>query len=56
MIRKNIFIREDQEAFLESLDGNSSEHIRFAIDAYRDKIRRAEERLKTAVSKSKHIL
>ena len=34
MIRRNFFIRRDQDEFLRQLPGNSSEHIRSAIDCY----------------------
>lgn len=50
MIRKDLFLTNDQFRFLRKLEGNVSEHIRRAIDAYID----SKRKLKVSFSKSKN--
>lgn len=48
MVRRNYYIRDDQDEFLKELPGNVSEHIRRAIDYYR----KIKEKYLTAKSPS----
>lgn len=50
MIRKDLFLTNDQFRFLRKLEGNVSEHIRRAIDEYIEK--KKQEQLKVSTSKS----
>jgi len=50
MVRKNIYITREQDDYLKSLSGHSSEHIRRAIDEY---ISKNEDLLKVSRSSSK---
>lgn len=50
MIRKNYLIPEDQVAFLESLPGTASEHLRAAINDYMMKKQKEKAQASTSPS------
>jgi len=50
MIRKDIWLTDDQYNFLRKLEGNSTEHIRRAIDIYIE----SKKMLKVSISPSKY--
>lgn len=55
MIRKDYKIREDQAAFLQSLPGNASEHVRAALDDYITK-KKADVRASTSPSHRREVV
>lgn len=38
MVKRNFFIYNEQDKFLRHLGGNASEHVRRALDDYRERI------------------
>ena len=50
MIRKNLWLTNDQVRFLRKLEGNTTEHIRRAIDIYIE----SKRELKVSQSPSKY--
>jgi hypothetical protein len=45
MVRKDVMLREDQIISLENIPGNTSEHIRAAIDDYIVKKQKEKQRV-----------
>lgn len=52
MVRRNIYISEDDYKYLESLGSSISEHVRFALAQYIHKLRQEETRLAQNASAS----
>lgn len=50
MIIRNFYLRNDQDKWLRSLPGRTSEHLRTAVDLYRVKVEK--EQLKVSESPS----
>lgn len=45
MVRRNIYLSEDDYEYLKSLGSSISEHVRFALAQYIHKLRQEETRL-----------
>lgn len=52
MLRRQFFIREDQDEFVRNLQGNDSEHVRHAIDDYVKRIKLERSLVQVSTSKS----